>query len=148
VASFSSKLGRVDLRGFSPGAVPAAAPAAPGSAFPEPARAEPAPPPGAPPSLDELRDRIARILAKQPAPRPAPRLDPTVGELPFALEETPLGPLYVRTRRLSPSHRVGRVSVRAASTAAASMLALLALDPALAACEDFTDRYENIAIAG
>src|SRR4051812_41173109 len=78
--------------------------------------------------LDVLRDRIAAILAKAPAPKP-PRADPTVGDLPFVREETDLGPLYVRQKRLSVAHRVGRASVQAGASASAGMLALLALAP-------------------
>jgi uncharacterized protein len=81
--------------------------------------------------LDALRDRIAAILTKAAKPRPYPA-DPAEGDLPFAREDTLFGPLYVRTKRLSAAHRVGRAPVGAARHASAGMLALLALDPALA----------------
>jgi len=99
-------------------------------------------------SLDELRDRMARILSRQPAPPPPPRRDPTSGELPFVREETPLGPLHVRRRRLSAAHRVGRAPVRAATTAAAPMLALLALDPTLASLDPAAALYVDTETTG
>ena len=80
--------------------------------------------------LEALRQKIAAILTKAPPVRRRPA-DPTQGDLPFALESTPEGPLYVRTKRLSPAHRVGRASVSAGKDASAGMLALLALDPTL-----------------
>jgi uncharacterized protein YprB with RNaseH-like and TPR domain len=82
--------------------------------------------------LEVLRHKIAAILTKAP---PARRrsADPSQGDLPFALESTPLGPLYVRTKRLSAAHRVGRAAVSAGKDASAAMLALLALDPTVAA---------------
>ena len=82
--------------------------------------------------LEVLRQKIAVILTKAPPARRRPA-DPTQGDLPFALEQTPLGPLYVRTKRLSPAHRVGRAAVGDGRVASAGMLALLALDPALSA---------------
>jgi uncharacterized protein len=80
--------------------------------------------------LEVLRQKIAAILTKAPPARRRPA-DPSQGDLPFAREETPLGPLYVRTKRLSPAHRVGRAAVSAGRFASAGMLALLALDPTL-----------------
>ena len=81
--------------------------------------------------LDALRERIAGILTRSAPPK---RLSasPAKSDLPFVREETPLGPLYVRVKRLSVAHRVGRVSVSPAKEASAGMLALLALDPGLA----------------
>jgi len=58
----------------------------------------------------------------------------TAPDLPFSLEQTPEGPLHVRTLRLSGAHRVGRAPVTLARRASSALLALLALDPALAAC--------------
>ena len=80
--------------------------------------------------LDMLRRKIAAILTKAP---PARRhfADPSQGDLPFTHQETPLGPLYVRTKRFSAAHRVGRASVTSGKDASAGMLALLALDPVL-----------------
>lgn len=92
-----------------------------------------APEPPARPSLDDLRDKIARILARG-AP-PAPRADPTRGELPFVLEQTERGPLYIHRARSGSAARVGRVPLISARDAETAMLALLALDPALAACD-------------
>jgi uncharacterized protein YprB with RNaseH-like and TPR domain len=55
-------------------------------------------------------------------------------ELPFVTEETPLGPLHVRTLRLSVAHRTGHAPIQPARDADATLLSLLALDPALAGC--------------
>jgi uncharacterized protein len=82
--------------------------------------------------LEALRHKIAAILTKAPPARRRPA-DPSLGDLPFVRESTPVGPLYVRTKRLSAAHRVGRAPVNAGKDASAAMLALLALDPALAA---------------
>ena len=81
-------------------------------------------------TLDELRSRMASILGR-PAPPLRPPADPAETSLPFALTETPSGPLYQRLERLLPSHHVGRMPVDAAHAASAEMLALLALDPSL-----------------
>lgn len=88
-----------------------------------------------PGALDDLRARMDHILARTRAepPRPPPRVDDS--ELPFCVEDTPEGPLHVRTVRLSGAHRVGRAPVTAAKTASPELLALLALDPRLAGCD-------------
>lgn len=99
-----------------------------------------APPPleqaSSPSVLDDLRARMEGILARARAepPRPPPRVDEG-DELPFCVEETDAGPLHVRTLRLSGAHRVGRAPVTAAKRASSELLALLALDPRLAACD-------------
>jgi uncharacterized protein YprB with RNaseH-like and TPR domain len=91
---------------------------------------------GAPPSLlDDLRRRMDHILTRtrsEPA-RELPAVD--CPELPFCVERTELGPLHVRTLRLSGAHRVGRIPVTGARTASSELLALLALDPRLASCD-------------
>src|SRR5262249_32207950 len=93
-----------------------------------------APPrPGARPTLDDLRERIARIVARSPAP--ARRPDPTGDDLPFVLERTPSGPLYVRRVRTPAAARVGRAPLVAARDADPELLALLGLDPRLAGCD-------------
>lgn len=142
MASFASKLARLPpLPGMAAYVAPAAQPDAPKERFIEP---DPAPKaarpkalplaakgtPAEPPSLDQLRDRIATILARTPAP--APRADPTRGELPFVVEHTEHGPLYVRRVRSLPGARVGRAPLVAGRDADPAMLALLALDPSLA----------------
>ncbi|HEX8794923.1 MAG TPA: ribonuclease H-like domain-containing protein [Polyangiaceae bacterium] len=85
--------------------------------------------------LADLRARIEATLARtaRRAPAPPPPVD-TV-DLPFATEQTPLGPLHVRVQRLSFAHRTGRMPVAAARNASAEILALLALDPSIAACD-------------
>src|SRR6266542_714647 len=85
--------------------------------------------------LEVLRERIAELLVKTSPPRREHVADPTQGDLPFVREETRLGPLYIRTKRLSAAHRVGRAQVLAGARASAGMLALLALDPALASLD-------------
>ena len=98
------------------------------------------------PSLDELRDRIARIVARtEPA---STRPDPTSGELPFLVEHTDAGPLYVRRVRCAPAARVGRVPLVSARDADRSMLALLALDPRLAPCDPKRALYLDTETTG
>jgi uncharacterized protein YprB with RNaseH-like and TPR domain len=96
--------------------------------------------------LDALRDRIARILAKSPPTRKRP--DPTEGDLPFAREETPSGFLYVRNKRFSAAHRVGRAPVHVGSEASPEMLALLALDPGLVAADPARALYIDTETTG
>ncbi len=116
-----------------------------GGSRPEPAAAAPASPArGA--ILDELRERIARMTGR-PA-TPAPRADPTKGELPFFVEETDDGPLYVRRRRAAPASRVGRFPLVAARDADPAMIALLALDPSLAACDPTRALYLDTETTG
>ena len=89
----------------------------------------------APSLLDDLRRRMDHILTRtrsEPA-RELPAVD--CPELPFCVERTELGPLHVRTLRLSGAHRVGRIPVTGARTASSELLALLALDPRLASCD-------------
>jgi uncharacterized protein YprB with RNaseH-like and TPR domain len=85
--------------------------------------------------LDELRARIEATLLRTAMGPPAPAPPVDTVDLPFATQDTALGPLHVRTQRLSPAHRTGRVSLAAARHASSELLALLALDPALAACD-------------
>jgi uncharacterized protein YprB with RNaseH-like and TPR domain len=73
------------------------------------------------------------VLARARPMRPPPEVD-TV-DLPFAKEETPSGTLHVRTYRVPPGHRMGRARSLGARDASAELLALLALDPSLAACD-------------
>ena len=101
------------------------------------------------PSLDELRDRIARIVARDVPP--PPRADPTRGELPFVLQHTPTGPLYLHRARSALGARVGRAPLYAAVHADPAMLALLALDPVLAGCDPRRALYldtETTGLAG
>lgn len=131
MASFQSKLARLP---------PLRSPA------PEPALAPSPAPSASKPTLDDLRERIARIVAR--APVQAPRADPAHGELPFLVEHTEHGPLYVRRERAVPAARVGRVPLIAARDAEAAMLALLALDPALAACDPRGALYVDTETTG
>jgi uncharacterized protein len=84
--------------------------------------------------LDDLRARIQATLERSAlrlrVPPPADTVD-----LPFATHGTPCGPLHVRSQRLSAAHRTGRAAVACGREASAELLALLALDPALARCD-------------
>jgi hypothetical protein len=82
--------------------------------------------------LADLREKIARIVGRTPVP--TPRADPTRGELPFLCNTTEQGPLYLHRARSGPAARVGRVPLVSARFAEPGMLALLALNPALASC--------------
>lgn len=155
--SLRKRLSRLDGAGL------AAAP--PGPALPklfEPKAPPPAPEPPAPPAseppasgtaptsglLDDLRRRMDAILVRTraEAPKPLPRVD--FGDLPFCLEDTPSGPLHVRTLRLSGAHRVGRAPVTFARTASPELLALLALDPRLASCDPSRALYLDTETTG
>ncbi len=85
--------------------------------------------------LADLRARIQATLERTGRHSSAspPAVD-TV-DLPFATLNTPSGPLHVRVQRLSPCHRTGRVPIAGARDASPELLALLALDPRLAACD-------------
>jgi uncharacterized protein YprB with RNaseH-like and TPR domain len=85
--------------------------------------------------LADLRARIQATLERTArrsgyGPPPVDTVD-----LPFATEDTPLGPLHVRAQRLSRAHRTGRAPLAPAREASAELLSLLALDPALARCD-------------
>ncbi len=84
--------------------------------------------------IDQLRRRLQAALGKRPRPV-KPHLTTDASDLPFETRETPTGPLHVRQRRLSRAYRVGRMDLGAAYDASPELLALLALDPALARCE-------------
>ncbi len=84
--------------------------------------------------IEQLRAKMAEILER---PRyqtpPAAPADPSETSLPFVREETPNGALYRRHVILPPSHHVGRIPVDSAYASRSELLALLALDPSLAA---------------
>jgi uncharacterized protein len=135
MTSFASKLARLppppEHRAAGERAVPdasASVRAAPDGSGPAPEHR---------PSLDELRDRIARIVARGDGSSQgeARRADPSHTELPFVLEQTDCGPLYVSREREALVARVGRVPLVAARDADPLMLSLLALDPSLATCD-------------
>jgi uncharacterized protein len=101
--------------------------------------------------LDDLRARMQAVLARTARREPpAPRaLD--APELPFFTRETENGPLHQRLVRLSPTHRIGRVPTWPARDARSEILALLALDPALAGCDPTRALYldtETTGLAG
>jgi uncharacterized protein YprB with RNaseH-like and TPR domain len=99
--------------------------------------------------LEHLRERIARIVGSAiPAVR---RADPTHGDLPFVVEHTAMGPLYVHRSPCSLGARVGRAPLAAARDADPAMLAMLALDPSLAGCDPRRALYldtETTGLAG
>jgi hypothetical protein len=143
--SLRSRLSRLASAG--PAAASPAPPEAPFISFGPPVAppvAQLAPPPPsatvvtideAPSVLEDLRRRMDSILTRT---RSEPKREPPAvdcPELPFCVERTELGPLHVRTLRLSGAHRVGRVPVTGAKTASTELLALLALDPRLAGCD-------------
>jgi len=119
---------------------------------PGPMRA-PGPPP-APPRADllaDLRTRIQATLERTARRAPLPPRPVDTVDLPFATLDTPLGPLHVRGQRLSPAHKTGRALLGPGRVASAELLALLALDPALAACEPGRALYldtETTGLAG
>ncbi len=103
------------------------------------------------PTLEELRDRIARLIARDASrepPAPARRREREAVELPFITEETPLGSLDRAVRPSPPGHRVGSVPLWSARTADPALLALLALDPALAGCSPERALYVDTETTG
>jgi uncharacterized protein YprB with RNaseH-like and TPR domain len=101
--------------------------------------------------LDDLRSRIRATLERtsRREVRPLPAVD--TFELPFAAESTPHGVLHVRAQRLSLAHRTGRAPIAPARGVQSELLALLALDPTLAACNPAGALYldtETTGLAG
>lgn len=114
------------------------------------------------PSIDVLRERIASILAKS-AKQPGgfgrgsapseflsgPGGGADLGDpLPFLEEDTPLGPLHLARKKSSPAARVGVAPLHPATLADSGMLALLALDPAIAACDPRRALYVDTETTG
>jgi uncharacterized protein YprB with RNaseH-like and TPR domain len=100
--------------------------------------------------LDDLRARMQAALERS-APRPLPLPPVDTCELPFVTSDTPLGPLHVRVQRLSAAHRTGHAPVASGRDASPELLALLALDPALATCDPATALFldtETTGLAG
>jgi uncharacterized protein YprB with RNaseH-like and TPR domain len=98
--------------------------------------------------LDDLRAKMQAALERT-IPRPPPPVDTC--ELPFVTHDTPLGPLHVRMQRLSAAHRTGHAPVACGRDASPELLALLALDPGLAACDPATALFldtETTGLAG
>jgi len=129
MADFKRKLSRL---GDAP------PPASPGPDAPETDRAV---------QLDVLRDRLAEMLQQKPASRRRAG-ELSLDDLPFVCEERDSGPLFVRRERLGPSTHVGHASVESARSAAAAMLALLALDPTLAAVDPARALYLDLETTG
>jgi uncharacterized protein YprB with RNaseH-like and TPR domain len=119
--SFFDKLSRLESAAATP---------APPSRSPSPAPAAPRPD-----LLADLRARIQATLERTTRRGVAPPPAVDTVDLPFATEDTPLGPLHVRAQRLSRAHRTGRAPLAPARQASAELLALLALDPSLARCD-------------
>jgi len=132
VSSFKQKLARLSTPASTVTLTPASTSSSEVSRRQAPVRSFSAPSPR--PSLDELRDRIARIVGR--TLEPPRRADPSSGELPFLVEHTDEGPLYV---------------LHGATSADPAMLALLALDPRLAGCSARSALYldtETTGLAG
>jgi uncharacterized protein YprB with RNaseH-like and TPR domain len=131
MSSFGKKLGRLPPLRDTPREGSSRAPLEPS---PEPARDEAEPRPSESP-LEQLRAKLAAAMgAREPVARPA--LSPSIAldEL-FAKERTSTGELHVAARAIAPGHRVGAASLASARDADPHLLALLALDPALAGCD-------------
>ncbi len=130
--AFASKLQRLDARLAT-------------AHVAEPLPAEPAA------RLDELRSRIQAVIERsaRKAPR-APHEEASLEspDLPFTVEESPLGSLHVRTLRLLPSHRTGQAPILAARHASPGRLARLALDPSLAGCDPGGALYVDTETTG
>lgn len=101
---------------------------------------------GSPPAIEDLREKMARILG-QPV-LPATAAEASAEALGFVREETPLGPLHVRTRRFDGEDKVGRLEIGPAFVADMGMLALLALDPRLSSCEPSRALYLDTETTG
>lgn len=97
--------------------------------------------------LDDLRVRM-RVALERSAPRPRPPPPVDTFELPFVTSDTPLGPLHVRTQRLSAAHRTGHAPVACGRDASPELLALLALDPGLARCDPAGALYVDTETTG
>jgi uncharacterized protein YprB with RNaseH-like and TPR domain len=111
-------------------------------------RVAPLPAP-APTTLEDLRARMHAVLerhARQSPEREKPPVDDA--ELPFAKTENEHGVLWTRTVVLSAAHRTGRAPLLAARSSSAHVLALLALDPALAACDPARALYLDTETTG
>lgn len=126
---------------------PAAAPDPAPVPDPDPDLSAPLP---APPSslLDDLRRRMDAVLTRTRAAPKRELPDVSACDLPFCVERTEHGPLHVRTVRLSGAHRVGRVPITSARSASSELLALLALDPTLAACDPARALYLDTETTG
>ncbi len=100
--------------------------------------------------LDDLRAKMQAALERSAArPLPLPPVDTC--ELPFVTSHTSLGPLHVRVQRLSAAHRTGHAPVASGRDASPELLALLALDPALATCDPVAALFldtETTGLAG
>ena len=142
VRTLASKLSSLEAAGLTPRALPGAAPSPPVPGDPQ------APLQARASLLDDLRARIQATLERSARRLPAPAPPVDTCELPFATIETPAGPLHVRAQRLSGAHRTGHAPVACARDASPELLALLALDPALAACDPAGALYLDTETTG
>jgi hypothetical protein len=131
--SFASKLGRVKMP---------PAPAATAATRETPAEAS-----GEPSLLDALRAKMDAILGTSSDPK-TPPVARAQDDLPFERLETPAGHLYRRTIRGTRSDRVGIAPIAPGATARADLLALLALDPAIASCDPAGALYLDTETTG
>ena len=102
--------------------------------------------------LDDLRSRIQAALERGARRAPPPSTDVQASveafDLPFVAQDTSSGTLHLRTRRLPSGHCTGRAPVAGAWEASAEVLALLALDPRLAACDPRRALFLDIETTG
>jgi uncharacterized protein YprB with RNaseH-like and TPR domain len=105
--------------------------------------------------IDALRARIANILTRsmpavkaRPQPPPPRPFDIAVRSSVFAEDQTESGPVFVRTKKLSSAHRVGRAPIYMGQDANAPTLSLLALDPALAGVDPSRALYLDTETTG
>lgn len=99
-------------------------------------------------TLNELREKMRAILERTTPARTVTPVRNDYPDLPFLTEETPHGPLHVRTLALPVGQRVGRASVFGGARANAELLGLLALDPSLAACPPARALYLDTETTG
>jgi hypothetical protein len=99
-------------------------------------------------TLADLRARMQAVLERTARRAPAPPPAEGTVELPFASEPTEHGVRHTRVRVFDASHRVGRFPIAPARGASRELLALLALDPALAACDPSRALYLDTETTG
>jgi uncharacterized protein YprB with RNaseH-like and TPR domain len=105
--------------------------------------------------IDALRARIANTLTKSPPLGKSRTESPVRGGRDFfadtgvfAENRTSSGPLWVRTKKLTSAHRVGRASLFMGPLADAPTLSLLALDPALSEVDPARALYLDTETTG
>lgn len=98
-------------------------------------------------TLSTLRERMSEIL-QRPVEGPRAPADPSRTTLPFAEHARDEGVLHQRLDTVPASYRVGSMPVASALDADSEMLALLALDPALAGVDPARALYVDTETTG